>query len=110
MRTRSIWLTIGSGVVAACRAALLASIAAPAQPALADTPVSGPIGINTTWTITNSPYIVDSNVTIASGAVLTIQSGALAVFLGSTCPSLVWASFPQPRWPAWPTLSLARPC
>jgi hypothetical protein len=54
--------------------------------ARADMPVSGLISINTTCTITNSPYIVESSVTIASGAVLTIQSGTLAVFLGLNVP------------------------
>jgi Right handed beta helix region len=80
MRTRSIWLTIGIGFVAACLAVLMASIAAPATAVLADTPVSGNITISTTWTITNSPYIVESNVTIGPGAVLTIQPGVVVSF------------------------------
>ncbi len=37
--------------------------------------VSGSITANTTWTLANSPYIVNGNLTIDSGVVLTIQPG-----------------------------------
>lgn len=37
--------------------------------------VSGSITTNTTWTLANSPYIVNGNLTVDSGVVLTIQPG-----------------------------------
>ena len=37
--------------------------------------VSGNITANTTWTVANSPYIVNGNLTVDSGVVLTIQPG-----------------------------------
>lgn len=37
--------------------------------------VSGSISANTTWTKANSPYIVNGNLTVDSGVILTIQPG-----------------------------------
>ncbi len=39
----------------------------------ADTPVSGPIGSDTTWTSAGSPYIVTGNVLVMGGVTLTIE-------------------------------------
>ena len=42
---------------------------------MAQTFVSGTIPSNTTWTIGNSPYIVDGTLTVPSGVILTIDPG-----------------------------------
>ncbi len=41
----------------------------------AQTPVSGVISSDTTWSLSNSPYIVTGNILIQSGATLTIEPG-----------------------------------
>jgi len=41
------------------------------------TNVSGGIYTNTTWTLTNSPYIVVDTVVVFPGVTLTIQSGVI---------------------------------
>lgn len=46
------------------------------------TPVSGTLSGNNIWTPGNGPYLVTGNLTIASGAVLTIQPGT-SVYFGS---------------------------
>jgi len=48
--------------------------------ARADTPVSGPISANTTWTKANSPYIVTGTVLVEQGVTLTIEPGVVAKF------------------------------
>jgi hypothetical protein len=42
---------------------------------LSQTPVSGGIYSNTTWTLANSPYIVTGNIVVFPSVVLTIQPG-----------------------------------
>jgi parallel beta-helix repeat protein len=44
--------------------------------------VSGPITSNTTWNLTNSPYIVIGDVTVQTGVTLTIESGVEVKFDG----------------------------
>lgn len=39
--------------------------------------VNGSISVNTTWTATNSPYIVNGNLTVDSGITLTIEPGVM---------------------------------
>jgi len=46
----------------------------------ADTPVSGSIDSNTTWTLANSPYIVTGNVLVMQGVTLTIEPGVTVKF------------------------------
>ena len=46
------------------------------------TEVSGLIDINTTWTVSNSPYIVVGSVNVASGVTLTIEPGVEVKFDG----------------------------
>ena len=44
---------------------------------LSATPIGGLISKDTTWTITDSPYISDSSITIPSGVTLTIDPGVI---------------------------------
>jgi hypothetical protein len=46
----------------------------------AQTPVSGGIYSNTTWTLANSPYIVTDTVVVFPGVTLTIQPGVVVKF------------------------------
>lgn len=46
------------------------------------THVSGTIGSNATWTVGGSPYVLDGNVTVASGVTLTIEPGVVVKFNG----------------------------
>jgi len=46
----------------------------------AQTNVSGTISSNATWTLANSPYIVTSNLTVASGVTLTIDQDVVVKF------------------------------
>lgn len=48
--------------------------------AKADTDVGGPIISDTTWTLTNSPYIVIANVEVWEGVTLTIEPGVTVKF------------------------------
>ena len=43
------------------------------------TNVSGIISTNTTWTTAGSPYVLTSDLTVASGVTLTIQAGVTVV-------------------------------
>ncbi len=45
--------------------------------------VSGPISLNTTWTVANSPYVVTSTVTVNPGVTLTVQPGVEVKFASS---------------------------
>lgn len=47
------------------------------QAALSQTSVSGSIAQNTTWSLSNSPYLVMGTVTVQSGITLTIQPGVV---------------------------------
>ncbi len=48
----------------------------------ASTDVSGTINVNTTWTTSNSPYIVTGDVTVVNGTTLTINPGVTVKFDG----------------------------
>jgi flagellar hook assembly protein FlgD len=54
--------------------------------AQADTPVSGVISTNTTWTVAGSPYIVTADIAVFGGSspVLTIQAGVTVKFNAGT--------------------------
>ena len=54
-----------------------------AAPAAADTIVPGGNVINQTWTVAGSPYVVQGDVTIPSGAFLTIEPGVTVQVSGS---------------------------
>jgi trimeric autotransporter adhesin len=53
-------------------------------PANAQTSVSGVVGTNTHWTLTNSPYRVTGDVAIQGGAVLTIDAGVTIYMAAGT--------------------------
>lgn len=44
------------------------------------TQVEGQISVNTTWTVSNSPYLVVGNITVASTAKLSIEAGVVVKF------------------------------
>ncbi len=58
---------------------LLASFFTPGL-LLAQTTVSGPISLNTTWAPGGSPYIIQDDVTVNEGVTLTIQAGVVVKF------------------------------
>ncbi|MEZ5015663.1 MAG: T9SS type A sorting domain-containing protein [Flavipsychrobacter sp.] len=59
--------------------ATLCYLALIAQLSQAQTHVSGQIRTNTTWTKTNSPYIVDSKVEVANNTSLTVDPGVTII-------------------------------
>ena len=58
------------------------TISAAASPR-ADTVVSGTIGVDTTWNLAGSPYIVTSSITVNPGVTLTIDPGVIIKFTGA---------------------------
>jgi putative cofactor-binding repeat protein len=52
----------------------------PVSPARADTPVCGPITVDTTWTLAGNDYIVTCDVTVSVGITLTIESDVVVKF------------------------------
>jgi hypothetical protein len=52
--------------------------------ATADTEVGGPIVADTTWTLSNSPYIVVANVEVWEDVTLTIEPGVVVKFKNGT--------------------------
>lgn len=59
---------------------LLGSIFVFTPKAFAATHVSGDINTNTTWTIANSPYVVDSDIYISNGVTFNIEPGVIVKF------------------------------
>ncbi|MFQ5552954.1 MAG: right-handed parallel beta-helix repeat-containing protein [Thermoplasmata archaeon] len=76
-RTLRTTLVLGIGMLAA-----LMFLMGGSAPAAANTPVSGTIGVDTTWTIGMSPIWVEGNVVVTSGATLTVDPGVEVRFDG----------------------------
>jgi hypothetical protein len=77
-RRRSRW-TVLTGMIV-----FLMVMGGVARPAAADTHITSDITTNTTWTVTGSPYLLDRQVKVASGATLTIDPGVTVEFNGGT--------------------------
>lgn len=81
-----------SGTAACCaRVAFLCALALVlpiAGTAFADTEVGGRLNVDTLWRAANSPYIVTSPVTIADGATLSIEAGAVVHMSAGTAISV----------------------
>lgn len=71
------------------RLSLLLLLCFPSNYSLAQTTVRGDINGNTTWTKANSPYIVDSQLTVHGNATLTIEPG-VEVKVDSNVVITVW--------------------
>jgi hypothetical protein len=65
---------------------LLLIIQPPPARAAGPTFVSGTINTNTTWTLANSPYIVQGTLIVAPGITLTVEPGVLV----QTNPAAIW--------------------
>ena len=62
--------------------AMILSLLVSAGPAYAATHLSTTTyTTNTTWTVANSPYVLDGNVTVAAGVTLTIDPGVIVKFV-----------------------------
>ena len=61
---------------------LACTVAAASFDARAGTNVSGPIAVNTTWSVAGAPYTVTGDVSVNGGAVLTIEAGVV-VFMNA---------------------------
>ncbi|MDB5814602.1 MAG: Fibronectin type domain protein [Rhodocyclales bacterium] len=80
-------LRLGSGAMFSfmARCCLLASLVFGfcfSPPACADTAVSGVISADTHWTLAGSPFVINGDVVIQSGAVVTIDAGVI-VYMGA---------------------------
>jgi hypothetical protein len=74
-------------IIAAIRLLLIVALAlvvAGGTAAFADTSVGGPVVAATTWSAAASPYLVTSDVTVASGALLTVEAGVTVRFQSGT--------------------------
>lgn len=75
----------GSGAMGIAACALLAMVlGVVSAPAFAQTQVSGAILTNATWSASQSPYLVTSDITIDHGATLTIEAGVTVYMAANT--------------------------
>jgi len=78
------WNSFGFPVLPALVLMLLALCATIPPPSFAATSVGGTIGVDGIWTEAESPYVVTSNATVASGVTLTIEVGTITKFSSGT--------------------------
>jgi M6 family metalloprotease-like protein len=77
---KDISLPIRHRIVPAAAAVIMLFLLLPVSVAQASTTVSGTIPDGTVWDVTSSPYLVEADVVVPSGATLSVEAGATVHF------------------------------